>query len=329
MDTDVNRHVDLDEAVRERVRDSVDVSTFDQLEPWLEPASDLLNEPDPGPTPFLVADLLVAKAIGVIGGQWKAWKTWLELELAIAIVTGRDAFGRFPVPDPGPVILVLEESGREALHRRLGALARGNAIAPVDLVDLHFSSNRRVRLDDLEWQKRLREAVETIEPRAVFLDPLARMKAPGRNENEQMEMAPLLDFMRFLRDEGGCAVVFVHHTGHEGKHLRGSSDLESYWESKIMLERKPDADKATFSSAHREAEASAEHRFQLAWDHETRSVRLRLTEDEQQLEVVAKVAAYLDDHPDASANEVANALEGVRRERLLRAVRHLRDEEGV
>ena len=63
-----------------------------------------------------------------IQGMPKAWKTWLELELVLAIVTGRDAFGRFAVPDPGPVILVLEESGRDALHRRLGALARRIAL---------------------------------------------------------------------------------------------------------------------------------------------------------------------------------------------------------
>jgi AAA domain len=120
---------------REHVRDSVDVSEFDAPEPWLERASDLLAEDDPGPTPFLVAELLVGEAIAAIAGRWKSWKTWLEFELVLSIVTGRDAFGRFAVPDPGPVILVLEESGRDALHRRLGALARGNAIAPVDLAD--------------------------------------------------------------------------------------------------------------------------------------------------------------------------------------------------
>jgi RecA-family ATPase len=309
---------------QELVRDSVDVSTFD-ADPWLERVSDLLAEPDPGPTPFLVSDLLVAKAIAAIQGRWKSWKTWVELELAVSIVTGRRAFGRFEIPDPGPVILVLEESGRDALHRRLGALARGNAIVSADLHDLHFAANRRVRLDDLEWQRRILRDVGEIEPRAVFLDPLARMKSPGRNENEQTEIAPLLDYMRQLRDEGGCAVVFVHHTGHEGTHLRGSSDLESFWESKIAVERKEDADEATFASAHREAEASAEHRFRLAWDRETRSLRLRLTEDDKQLEIVAEVATYLDAHPDASANAVADALDR-NRQNVLRAVAHLRDE---
>ena len=314
------------EAVPDRPQFSVDVSTFDQPEPWLERASDLLAEADPGPTPFLVEELLVDGALGAVQGQPKTWKTWLELELARAIVTGTPALGRFAVPDPGPVILVLEESGRAALHRRLGALARGTATRPAALADLHFAANRRVRLDDSEWQQRLQAAVEAIEPRAVFLDPLARLKHPGRNENAQDEMALLLDFMRQLRDEapgGPCAVVFVHHEGHSGGHLRGSSDLESYWESKVAMRR--DGEEAIFTSEHREAEAGGTHRFRLAWDVETSSVRLRLAEDDRQLEIVARAAEYLDEHPDASGNEIAAALGG-NRQNVLRAVRHLRDE---
>jgi hypothetical protein len=58
-----------------------------------------------------------------------------------------------------------------------------------------------------------------------------------------------------------------------------------------------------------------------AWDHDTRSLRLRLVEDERREETRAKVAAYLDNHPEASANEVFNALGGNRAE-VLEAVAH-------
>ncbi len=258
--------------------ETVDVSRFDELE-WLERASDLLDEPDPGRTPMLVDELLVSGAIGAVQGAPKTSKTWLVLEVAVAIATGRPAFGRFEVAGPAPVVLVLEESGRAALHRRLDALTRGSAIRPHELERLHFSANRRVRLDEEEWQSRLVDAVKLLRPVAVFLDPLARMKAPGRDENAQTDMAPLLDFMRALREvhEPSPAVVFVHHTGHAGTHLRGSSDLESYWESKISLSRsKSEADEYEFRAERREAEAGATHRFRQAWDAATRSLRLRL-----------------------------------------------------
>lgn len=289
---------------------------------WLESAADLLAEADPGPTPWLVDELLVAGAIGAVQGAPKTSKTWLVLELAVAIATGRPAFGRFEVPAPGPVVLVLEESGRAALHRRLGALARGNAIRPDALADIHFAANRRVRLDSDEWQIRLTEAVQQLQPAAVILDPLARMKQPGRDENAQTEMAPLLDFMRALRDvnDPAPAVVFVHHTGHDGAHLRGSSDLESYWESKIALTRsKTERDEYAFEAEHREAEAGQTHRFRQAWDIETRSLRLRLLTDELDDEV----RAFLATSPEASANEIVKALGG-NRQAILAAVSRVR-----
>ncbi len=186
----------------------------DQVDSWYESAAALLAEPDPGPTPFLVEDLLVDGAVGAIQGQHKCGKTWVLLELALAIATGQRAFGRFDIPTPGPVLIVLEESGRAALHRRLDALRRGYGLGVAELTDLHFAANRRVRLDEQQWRRALIEAATSLEARAVFLDPLVRLKGASVDENAQKEMAPVLDFMRDLRDAAGSAVIFAHHVGH-------------------------------------------------------------------------------------------------------------------
>lgn len=245
---------------------------------WLESAAALLAEPDPGPTPMLVDDLIVESAIGALQGAPKAGKTWLELDLAVSIVTGEPALGRHTVANPGPVVIVLEESGRAALHRRLAALIRGRDIPADRLGDLHFAANQRVRLDAPDWQQRLRAAIPQIKPRAVFFDPLARLKDPSRDENEQTAMAPLLDFMRELRDLGDCAVVFAHHTGHGGAHLRGTSDLESYWETKLTLTRDSDGI-CKLDASHREALGLDEPiGYRLAWHDDNRSMRLEIAD---------------------------------------------------
>ena len=122
-------------------------------ERWFESAADLMAEPDPGETPFLVQELIVDGSVAQLVGPPKKGKTYVLLDVAIAIATGTKALGRFPVPDRGPVLIVLEESGRKALHRRLDWLTRGRAIRPEDLTEFHFSANRRVKLDDEEWRK--------------------------------------------------------------------------------------------------------------------------------------------------------------------------------
>ena len=96
----------------------------------------------------------------------------------IAIVTGREAFGRCRINKPGPVILILEESGELDTRRRLSQLSRGYAIDPRELSDLHVSSNAGVKLGKRrkDWRKRVIDKVGEIQPRAVIFDPLVRVK---------------------------------------------------------------------------------------------------------------------------------------------------------
>lgn len=284
---------------------------------WLERASDLLAEPDPGPTPFVVDELLVEGAVGMIVGAPKLGKTWIVLDLAVAIVTGTDALGRFPVAEPGPVMVVVEESGRDALHRRLAALARGRGIDGAALADLHLAPNRGVRLDDARWRQRLLAAASEIRPRAVFLDPLARLKGDGVDENSQRDVAPVLRFLRDLRDASGAAVVFVHHSGHgEGGRARGSSDLESYWESRLVVGRGDDGQRH-LTASHREGERdSYPHDYRLISDTAARTVRLAIREPDRGSEatpgptLVETVVAYVTDHPGLSKTAITDAVKG-------------------
>ena len=300
------------------------VRTLASPSAWLERASDLLKEPDPGPTPFLVDQLIADQSIAMLVGPAKARKTWTLLELAIAIVTGRTAFGKYEIPVPGAVIIVLEESGRAALHRRLDALTRGNQIDPNELHHLHYAANLGVRLDNADWQDRLLDAGRQIRPRCIFLDPLVRLKGATRDENKQNEIGPVLDYMRALRDDSQATVGFVHHTGHEGSHARGSSDFEGYWESKLKITR--DAAGTTVNIGHREAEEPPAFTYAFDWDHATRSVRLPAqAEPELDPDVLDTVRIYLAQHPQATANQVVKAIKANRPE-VLKAVKAIRDD---
>lgn len=241
---------------------------------WLIDAADLLAEPDPGPTPWLVDGLIVDQALVAAVGRWKTTKSYGFLDVSISIATGRPAFGTFAIPNPGPVVFVNEESGRAALWRRLDALCRGRAIPPDELRGkLKVAANARVKLDDPAWQEQLLTIGTELRPRLFVFDPLARMKAPGREENAQADMAHLIEFLRELREASGAAVAFVHHTGHVGGHMRGSSDLESVWETRLTWTR--DDAGVTVTSEHREAEAGPPIRYRLDWDSLTRTMRLQ------------------------------------------------------
>jgi hypothetical protein len=287
----------------------------------LERASELLAEPDPGPTPWLIDQLAVDQALIAVVGRWKTTKSYALLDATISILTGEPFLGRVEVPEPGPVILIIEESGRKALWRRLDSLSRGRAIDRDRLHDLHFAANQRVRLDDLGWQKELLDAGRELRPRLIVLDPLARLKSPGRDESAQKEFAFVIEFIRELRDESGGAIAFVQHSGHTGEHMRGTSDLETVWESRLSFRR--NSGTITIESEHREAEAGPALSYRLDWDEHTRTIRLEELADS----LPAKVSNYLTEHPDASANEVHEALGGNRKE-VLAEVKRQRDTGG-
>jgi hypothetical protein len=288
---------------------------------WLLDAADLLAEPDPGPTPMLVEGLIVERAIVAMVGRWKTTKSYGLLYLLMCVALGEPAWG-LPTTG-GPVVYVCEESGRAALWRRLDALCRGYGFDPEHLRErLYVAANNRVRLDDAGWQAELLAIGHEIQPLTFGFDPLARMKSPAREENAQTDMAVVIEYLRELRDETQAGVGFVHHTGHTGGHMRGSSDLESVWETRLTWTREGESPDIEVKSDHRDAEGIT-LKYRIAWDHDTRTMRFPLVEGD----VKVRARDYLKQHPEASANDVVDAL-GTNRKQTLAAVKEIRAEGG-
>ena len=73
--------------------------------------------------PWLIDQLWTAQAVGIIGGTPKSYKTWMALEMAVAVASGSACLTRFTVPSPGPVLLYAAEDSGSALRSRLESLA--------------------------------------------------------------------------------------------------------------------------------------------------------------------------------------------------------------
>jgi hypothetical protein len=136
-------------------------------------------------------------------------------------------------------------------------------------------------------------------------------------------MAELVEFMRLLRDRTEAAVCFVHHQGHSGGNMRGSSDLESFWETRLTWTRDVQSPVIKIESEHREAEAGDPLEFRAEWHPDTRTMRLEIEPDE----VLDKVENYLRHSPDASANTIYEDLGG-KRSNVLAAIKRVREQGG-
>jgi AAA domain len=177
---------DVERRTHERMMDAA----AGVIQPWLLDAAELLGRGDPGPTPWLVENLIVDRALTAVVGRWKTTKSYGVLDMCIAIATGRDAFGVFSVPVPGPVVFVNEESGEAALWRRLDALCRGRAIPTDELRGrLYVAANKRIKLDDEAWQAEILAEGLHLRPRLFVFDPLARGSAHSEAVRSRLPLA--------------------------------------------------------------------------------------------------------------------------------------------
>jgi len=187
---------------------------------------------------WLIASLWGEQAVGFVGGTPKSNKTWLALELAVAVASGTPCLGRFAVTDPGHVLLYAAEDNASAIKRRVAAITCARRI-DLDRLAVGLITEPALQLDLPGHQHRLAATLEKLKPRMLVLDPLVRLHRG--DENSASDTSSLLAFLRGLQREHGVAIVVVHHTrksgstGQPGQALRSSGDLHAWSDSSLYL----------------------------------------------------------------------------------------------
>lgn len=190
---------------------------------------------------WLVQDLWAEEAVGCIGGTPKSCKTWLALELAVAVASGRHALGRFAVRPPvsAPVLLYAAEDSPIAIRDRVAGIA-GARDTDLDRLPLGLITVDGLRLDLPQHRDRLAATLAKVRPRLLVLDPLIRLHRG--DENSSAEISELLGWLRAQQREHHTAIMLVHHVrksaaGQPGQSLRGSGDLHAWGDSNLYLLR--------------------------------------------------------------------------------------------
>lgn len=189
---------------------------------------------------WLIEGLWANEAVGCIGGIPKQGKTWLALEMALAVASGQPCLGRFRVKNPGPVLVFCAEDGPQTVQRRVAGLAKVRGIDFARLA-VGWIDAATILLDDPVHQQRLALTVAATKPRLLILDPLVRLHRG--DENSSGDIARVLGYLRSLQREHHVAIVLVHHTrksgaSDPGQALRGSGDLHAWGDSNAYLVRR-------------------------------------------------------------------------------------------
>jgi len=232
--------------------------------------------PTPPTDRWLVEGLWAWPAVGFIGGTPKASKTWLALELAVAVASGRPCLGRFPVRKRGPVLLVAAEDSPTDIRQRVQAIAKARGVA-FDSLPIGLVTETGLMLDQPDWQRRLRITLAKTKPRLLVLDPMVRMHTA--DENSSADISELLGFLREVQRDQQVAICLVHHirkagASQPGQALRGSGDLHAWIDSGLYMIKRKDG-----------LQLHVEHRANPSPE----PLALRLEQDPPRLEVVGEL----------------------------------------
>ncbi|HHA2568789.1 AAA family ATPase [Stenotrophomonas maltophilia] len=220
-----------------------DFDVWDEVEPTEERSrwnflslDDVESLPPPR---WLVPGVLTEGSLAAIYGAPESGKSFLAVDMSMAIAGGVDWHGR--QVERGGVLYIAAE-GAPGLGKRFRAW-KMDRCAQGRRFDLHLMrDDLNLAAEKDGGARAFAQAVaDELGPlRLIVIDTL-NQTAAGADENSAKDMGRYIASMKLLRNTTGAAVVVVHHSGKDlGKGMRGSSALLGAMDTTVEVERHTD-----------------------------------------------------------------------------------------
>lgn len=166
---------------------------------------------------------MIAGTVGALVAQGGAGKSWIALEIGIAVAGGPDLL-EIGIPSHGQVLYLPAEDPTLAINHRLYA-ARDAVAGSIDrlaeALEIVPLMGRAVDLMVPAWSDAIQRMADG--KRLVIIDTLRRFHSA--DENSAGEMARLLGILEHLCGQTGTSILFLHHTA-KGAALNGAGDAQ-------------------------------------------------------------------------------------------------------
>lgn len=186
--------------------------------------------------PMLVDSILPSNSLAVAYGPPAGGKTFMIVDLAMSIATGRRFLGH--ATKQGPVVYIAAERSA-TLGKRAAAWLHAHGI--VDCTEIAFVQ-APVQLLNANEVGELRALLASLpqKPVLIVIDTLSRCMAGG-DENGTRDMGAVVQALDHLRAEaGGATVLVVHHTRKSDETERGSSLLRGAADTMVAIKKNED-----------------------------------------------------------------------------------------
>ena len=197
---------------------------------------------------WTVKDRIPANNVTLLSGEGSVGKSILSLQLAAAVILGRDWLGT--LPEPGAALVVCCEDDSNELWRRLDLIAAHYGTTFAEFKDMHLLAlaggetlmavpDRNGLIQTTKLFTRIRAAACDLRPKLIVLDNAADIF--GGSENDRAEVRQFIGILRGMAITAGAGVLLTSHpslTGiSTGTGLSGSTAWNASVRSRLYFKR--------------------------------------------------------------------------------------------
>ena len=158
---------------------------------------------------FVEPQIISKQSVTFLAGLPEAGKTWMLMDLALALATGTKWLGLYPCRRLRTIYLDQERS-RASTVERFNALIAGRNLTPGQLDDtLLLKPQSRFKFNITRSFESFDRLLTAFRPDVVLVDSFKRIHS--NNELSSQDMQALFTRVEELKDKYGCAFVFIHH----------------------------------------------------------------------------------------------------------------------
>lgn len=182
---------------------------------------------------WLIKDFIPREKLIMVHGKSAAGKSYCVIDMCLSIATGCDNWAGKRCKK-GKVFYIAGE-GRDGLTRRLQAWAQHNDWNGEGAENFLTNGRGGALLDTKEGLELIRHELTLAEfkPDLIVIDTVNKLF--GGDENSARDVGAFVRNCEALRDEFGCAIVLVHHTGH-GDGTQDRARGSSAWRAALDME---------------------------------------------------------------------------------------------
>lgn len=193
---------------------------------------------------FIVENIIPRNSVVLIYGYGGKGKSWVSLELALSISSGKKAFGKYIV-QPTKTLYMDKENGLQRAYGRIQRVCKGSEIEPNNLFFYKLDPNFKLDSEYLQSDdaREFYNFIEENDIEVIIFDSTRDFLAG--DENSSKDVDTFFEYVKLLRKNKHTPIL-LHHTrkpNQQGKYatsdydIRGSGNFSQQVDTTIQVDK--------------------------------------------------------------------------------------------